>query len=57
MVVEVIRAEPAFGEESCRAVIDALRCEFDLSDADVARLLDTSGKIERASSAPRFARE
>ena len=50
LMVEVMRAEPGFGEPARRAAIDALRSEFGLAEDEVARLLELALQTSRAAS-------
>jgi uncharacterized tellurite resistance protein B-like protein len=43
MLMEVMRADTAFGDAERRAVIDALRANFALGDDEVARLVELAG--------------
>lgn len=46
LIVEVMRAEPAYGDVERQASVAALRAAFGLDDVDVARLFESA---ERAS--------
>jgi uncharacterized tellurite resistance protein B-like protein len=50
LLVEVMRADPGFGEPARRAAIDALRSEFGLADDEVARLLELAMQTSQSAN-------
>jgi uncharacterized tellurite resistance protein B-like protein len=50
MLMEVMRADAHFGSAERRAVIDALRAKFALSDDEVARLIELAEQAAREAT-------